>query len=138
MLTFTDEPEVVRAAVAAGACGYLVHGTFEADTLAQSVRGAASGTGAFSRAALAALRPALTPAPAVIALRNGGHELSQRQFEVMEVIASGRTNSEIAKEFFLSEKTVKNHINQIFARLGVGSRAEAMAVWLGTAPPVDQ
>jgi DNA-binding NarL/FixJ family response regulator len=134
MLTFTDEPEVVRRAVAAGACGYLVHGTFAAGTLAQSVRGAASGSGAFSRAALDALRPALMAPPAAVGLKAGGHDLSQRQVEVMEAIASGRTNPAIAKAFFLSEKTVKNHINQIFARLGVGSRAEAIAVWLGTAP----
>jgi DNA-binding NarL/FixJ family response regulator len=134
MLTFSEEPEVVRRAVAAGASGYLVHGMFDAGTLAQSVRGAATGNGAFSRSALDALRPALNLPPAAVGLRAGGHDLSLRQVEVMEAIASGRTNPQIAKLFFLSEKTVKNHINQIFARLGVGSRAEAIAVWLGTAP----
>src|SRR4029078_7217993 len=101
--------------------------------LAQSVRGAASGNGAFSRAALDALRPALNLPHAPAGLMAGGHDLSLRQVEVMEAIASGRTNPQIAKAFFLSEKTVKNHINQIFARLDVGSRAEAIAVWLGTA-----
>lgn len=134
MLTFSDEPEVVRSAVAAGASGYLVHGMFDAGTLAQSVRGAATGNGAFSRSALDALRPALSRPPAALGLKAGGHNLSLRQVEVMDAIACGRTNPQIAKAFFLSEKTVKNHINQIFSRLGVGSRAEAMAVWLGTAP----
>jgi DNA-binding NarL/FixJ family response regulator len=138
MLTFSDEPEVVRGAVAAGASGYLVHGMFDASTLAQTVLGAASGSGAFSRSAIEALRPALTLPPAAVGLRMGGHELSLRQVEVMEAIASGRTNPQIAKLFFLSEKTVKNHINQIFARLGVSSRAEAIAVWLGTAPLADR
>ena len=138
MLTFSDEPEVVRSAVAGGASGYLVHGMFDAGTLAQTVRGAASGTGAFSRGALDALRPALNLPPAAAGLRAGDHDLSLRQVEVMEAIASGRTNPQIAKLFFLSEKTVKNHINQIFARLDVGSRAEAIAVWLGTAPPAHR
>jgi DNA-binding NarL/FixJ family response regulator len=138
MLTFSDEPEVVRRAVAGGASGYLVHGMFDAGTLAQTVRGAASGTGAFSRSALDALRPTLNLPPAAAGLRAGGHDLSLRQVEVMEAIASGRTNPQIAKLFFLSEKTVKNHINQIFARLDVGSRAEAIAVWLGTAPAADR
>jgi DNA-binding NarL/FixJ family response regulator len=139
MLTFSDEPDVVRSAVAGGASGYLVHGMFDAGSLAQTVRGAASGTGAFSRSALDALRPGLNlPPPAAAGLKAGGHDLSLRQVEVMEAIASGRTNPQIAKLFFLSEKTVKNHINQIFARLGVGSRAEAIAVWLGTAPPADR
>jgi DNA-binding NarL/FixJ family response regulator len=138
MLTFSDEPEVVRRAVAAGASGYLVHGMFDASTLAQTVRGAAAGNGAFTATALDALRPMLLRPPVEAGLRSGEHTLTQRQVEVMEVIASGRTNPQIAKAFFLSEKTVKNHINQIFARLDVGSRAEAIAVWLGTAPPEER
>jgi DNA-binding CsgD family transcriptional regulator len=51
----------------------------------------------------------------------------------MELIAQGRTNGEIARECFLSEKTVKNHVNHIFAKLGVRTRAEAVALWLGGA-----
>jgi DNA-binding NarL/FixJ family response regulator len=137
MLTFSEEPEVVRRAVAAGASGYLVHGSFDASTLSQTVRGAASGSGAFTASALDALRPSLDLPPAVLGLRAGGHDLSQRQVEVMEAIASGRTNPHIAKAFFLSEKTVKNHVNHIFARLQVESRAEAIAVWLGTSPPTE-
>lgn len=89
MLTFSDEPDVVRSAVAGGASGYLVHGMFDAGTLAQTVRGAASGSGAFSRSAIDALRPALNLPPAAVGLRTGGHGLSLRQVEVMEAIASG-------------------------------------------------
>jgi len=138
MLTFSDEPEVVRSAVAAGASGYLVHGMFDASTLAQTVRGAASGNGAFTAGALDALRPSLRRAPNATGLRAGDHHLTQRQVEVMESIAAGRTNPQIAHDLYLSEKTVKNHINQIFARVDVGSRAEAIAVWLGTAPTQDR
>ncbi len=56
-------------------------------------------------------------------------ELSQREVEVMELIASGMTNQEIASSCFISLKTVKNHINRIFAKLNAGSRGEAIAVW---------
>lgn len=56
-------------------------------------------------------------------------ELSQREVEVMELIASGMTNQQIADSCFISQKTVKNHINRIFAKLNAGSRGEAIAIW---------
>jgi DNA-binding CsgD family transcriptional regulator len=66
--------------------------------------------------------------------RGVGAGLSQREVEVMDLIASGMTNQQIAAACFISEKTVKNHINRIFAKLHAGSRSEAIARWLGTAP----
>jgi DNA-binding NarL/FixJ family response regulator len=60
--------------------------------------------------------------------------LSAREAEIMDLIASGMTNQQIAATCFISEKTVKNHINRIFAKLHSTSRAEAAAKWLGTAP----
>lgn len=62
-----------------------------------------------------------------------GFGLSSREVEVMDLIASGMTNQQIAATCFISEKTVKNHINRIFAKLQSTSRSEAIAVWLGTA-----
>ncbi|RII20708.1 Oxygen regulatory protein NreC [Streptomyces sp. YIM 130001] len=59
--------------------------------------------------------------------------LSSREVEIMELIASGMSNQQIAATCFISEKTVKNHINRIFAKLHSVSRSEAIAVWLGTA-----
>ncbi|MFD0317019.1 response regulator [Streptomyces flavalbus] len=61
-------------------------------------------------------------------------QLSTREAEIMDLIASGMTNQQIAAACFISEKTVKNHINRIFAKLHSTSRAEAAAKWLGTAP----
>ncbi|CAL9448080.1 response regulator transcription factor [Streptomyces sp. NPDC093808] len=58
--------------------------------------------------------------------------LSAREAEIMELIASGMTNQQIAATCFISEKTVKNHINRIFAKLHSTSRSEATAKWLGT------
>lgn len=61
--------------------------------------------------------------------------LSPREREIMDVIAAGASNREIAAAFFLSEKTVKNHINSIFGKLGVTTRAQAVARWLGMSRP---
>ncbi|MFI6104516.1 response regulator [Streptomyces sp. NPDC051310] len=58
-------------------------------------------------------------------------ELSQREVEVMDLIASGLTNQQIAATCFISQKTVKNHINRIFAKLNATSRGEAIAIWHG-------
>ncbi|WP_330173863.1 response regulator transcription factor [Streptomyces sp. NBC_01498] len=58
-------------------------------------------------------------------------ELSQREVEIMDLIASGMTNQQIAAACFISQKTVKNHINRIFAKLNAGSRGEAIAFWHG-------
>ncbi|MFJ6849634.1 response regulator [Streptomyces sp. NPDC091271] len=62
------------------------------------------------------------------------YDLSSREAEVMELISSGMSNQQIAATCFISEKTVKNHINRIFTKLHSGSRSEAIARWLGTAP----
>lgn len=132
MLTFTDEDFAIRQALSSGAAGYLVHGTFDASALGHMIRSAAAGTGAFSGPALAALRLAAQGKGGGRGLQAGGHGLSARQVEVMELIAAGRSNGEIAKELFLAEKTVKNHVNSIFTVLGVTSRAQAIAAWLGS------
>ena len=57
------------------------------------------------------------------------HGLSAREAEVMSLIAGGQTNGEIATQLFLAEKTVKNHVRRIYAKLGVGSRPAAIALW---------
>ncbi|MFB8114979.1 response regulator [Streptomyces sp. NPDC055962] len=62
------------------------------------------------------------------------YQLSSREAEVMELISSGMSNQQIAATCFISEKTVKNHINRIFTKLHSSSRSEAIARWLGTAP----
>ncbi|MGW4021269.1 response regulator [Streptomyces sp. NPDC005009] len=62
------------------------------------------------------------------------YQLSTREAEIMDLIASGMNNQQIAATCFISEKTVKNHINRIFAKLHSTSRSEAAAKWLGTTP----
>jgi DNA-binding NarL/FixJ family response regulator len=92
-----------QTAEAAGASGHLVRGSFTVTELIRGVRDA-------SRTTLG---------------------LSAREAEVMDLIASGRSNGEIARQLFLSEKTVKNHVNRIYAKLGVHQRATAIALWRG-------
>ena len=59
--------------------------------------------------------------------------LSSREAEIMTLIAEGHSNGEIATALTVAEKTVKNHVNRIYAKLGVGSRGAAIAYWRGTA-----
>ena len=133
MMTFTDDHQVIRDAVAAGASGYLVHGAFAADDLVSSIQAVARGSGVFSSEALQALRSPMAteqrPAPVPQRPELG---LSERQAEIMELIADGLSNGQIATQCFLSEKTVKNHINRIFGVLGVRTRGEAIALWFRT------
>jgi DNA-binding NarL/FixJ family response regulator len=81
----------------------------------------------------------LTPGKLVASVQESvraGLGLSNREAEIMDLIASGRSNGEIARELFLSEKTVKNHVNHIYAKLGFSDRGIAIALWRGAAPPV--
>jgi ATP/maltotriose-dependent transcriptional regulator MalT len=58
------------------------------------------------------------------------HGLSSREAQIMTLIAAGHSNGEIATALTVAEKTVKNHVNRIYAKLGVGSRPVAIAHWL--------
>ncbi|MDP9826604.1 response regulator [Kineosporia succinea] len=136
MLTSSEEDETVRRAVRDGARGYLVYGTFDESTVVQNILAAAGGGSVFSASAvrvLASERSAAAPAvraadPAVAAL------LSDREAGVMELLAAGRTNGEIAQLLFVAPKTVKNHVNRIFAKLGARSRREAVEIWARAGP----
>jgi DNA-binding NarL/FixJ family response regulator len=160
MLTYSGEPETVQEALRRGADGYLVHGEFTADQLVLAVRDTAQGrthlTPTAATALLTHLRDAnahvnphlpspanpiplkglsqLQPSMGQSSSDRSRFQLSAREAEIMDLIASGMTNQQIAAACFISEKTVKNHINRIFAKLHSTSRSEAAAKWLGTAP----
>ncbi|MBC9717639.1 response regulator transcription factor [Streptomyces sp. TRM66268-LWL] len=223
MLTYSRESAIVQEALRLGAGGYLVHGEFTADQLAEAVRDIKAGRAHFTASAQDALLAhvrgqgvgprtgggalpdglgrvyetgvpftgtskvpgiPVQPSPPPVSA-HGSHPadpgppvseppfaqqslsqmqssmpqsnpvapqgppglhgapqvrrqrpdfgLSAREVEVMDLIASGMSNQQIAATCFISEKTVKNHINRIFAKLHSASRSEAIAVWLGTA-----
>ena len=152
MLTSSDEDETIWAAMEAGARGYLVYGTFDETGIVPNIRAAAGGGSVLSPpAARALMNAARRVSPTDASLSEEGLAapqtpgngaglprvaglLSEREVGVMELLAAGRTNAEIATMLFLAPKTVKNHVNRIFAKLQVTTRAQAVAVWLGTAP----
>jgi DNA-binding NarL/FixJ family response regulator len=61
--------------------------------------------------------------------------LSSREAQIMTLIAEGHSNGQIATALTVAEKTVKNHVNRIYAKLGVGSRRAAIAYWLDSGAP---
>ncbi|OEJ33498.1 response regulator [Streptomyces subrutilus] len=144
MLTYSRESEIVCETLLLGAGGYLVHGEFTAPDLLRAVRDAPEGRPHFTPTAASALLSELrtssqqqrTVAPSSERMHNSVvFGLSSREVEIMDLIASGMNNQQIAAACFISEKTVKNHINRIFAKLHSTTRSEAIARWLGTARP---
>lgn len=135
MLTYTDDDDVVLAALRAGASGYLVHGQLGAAELTAAVVATAAGHQILGSTAAQAVRRALDgPAAAVPSSAPDPWGLTEREADVLSRMAEGRSNAEIAADCFLSEKTVKNHVNHIFGKLGARSRAEAVSLWLRRAP----
>ena len=60
------------------------------------------------------------------------HPLSRREVDICRLLVAGSANRDIARRLHIEEKTVKNHLNRIFAKLGAANRAEAIAICLGT------
>ena len=133
MLTYTDESEKVVEAIRQGASGYLIHGQFEAEELSDRIRQLAAGETVLSPAVVGTVFDALRRPPGSPDEATGPASLTSREREVMNLISQGLTNQQIAERFVLSEKTVKNHVNRIYGKLGATNRAHATALWLGTA-----
>lgn len=134
MLTYSDDEPMVAGAIRAGAHGYLVHGRFDPDELTRAVRDLAAGKRIVSPSVAPIMFDLIAreqPRSGATREESGPDSLTNREREVMTLISRGRGNRDIAKALVISEKTVKNHIWAIYEKLGAGSRAEAMAVWLG-------
>jgi DNA-binding NarL/FixJ family response regulator len=131
-LAYAPEPELIAAAIESGARGYLVHGMFDLDQFAEAVLGAARGLPCVSPWAAAALVRAVRLRSAAVRQDPGAAEaLSGREREVMHLVAAGLTNDGVAARLGLTEKTVKNHLQNIYSKLDVHSRAAALSIWLG-------
>jgi two-component system NarL family response regulator len=140
MLTYSDEADIVARALETGARGYLVHGQITEEHLAAALRacsdgGTVLGPGVveilLDNGGAGAVAGPPPPGPAVSGPPDKLARLTAREVDIMQAIATGRSNADIAAELFLSEKTVKNHINRIYDKLGYRTRAEAIADWLG-------
>lgn len=119
MLTSFSEGNVVQQAMQAGASGYLLKNA-TAMELAQAIRAAHAGRSALAPEATEALLEAMR-APADLAL-------TEREREVLALMADGLSNAQIAERLVVSAATVKFHVGGIFSKLGVTSRAEAIAL----------
>jgi DNA-binding NarL/FixJ family response regulator len=123
-MTSVLENAAVVGAVRAGAIGYLLK-TTEADALCASIRAAASGQVRLAPEAAALLMQEIQlPAPAATSV-SGIDALTERETDVLRLVAGGRANKEIASELGIGEKTVKTHVSNVLAKLGVQSRTQA-------------
>lgn len=123
MLSMHDEPGYVRRAIELGASGYLLKSAGR-DELLRAIRSVADG-GVYIQGEL--VQP-LISAAGTSKLAPG--RLSPRETEVLQLVANGFENKQVATELGLSEATVKTYMRGIFERLEVASRAEAVAVGL--------
>jgi DNA-binding NarL/FixJ family response regulator len=118
VLTTYDTDSYVLPAIEAGATGYLLKDA-PRDELLRAVRAAAHGEAVLAPSVAARLMSRLrTPAAG---------PLSQRELVVLELVAAGSTNRDAAARLFISEATVKSHLLNIYAKLGVNDRAAAVA-----------
>jgi DNA-binding NarL/FixJ family response regulator len=124
VMTMSTEDDAVVAAMRAGARGYVVKGAGRRD-LVDSVRSVASGGAVFSHEVadrLAAYFSSLAAVPG----KQAFPQLTEREREVLDLVARGLDNRGIARELYLSDKTVRNHVSNLFTKLDVETRAEAI------------
>lgn len=136
VLTMHDDDGTVFAAMRAGARGYLLKGAPRVELL-RAIHGVAAGEALFgpeiARRMMAYFgRPLPAAAPPF-------PELTEREREILERIAAGRSNPDIARELGVAAKTVRNHVSNVFAKLQVRDRAEAIVrardAGMGDPPP---
>jgi DNA-binding NarL/FixJ family response regulator len=123
VLTMIEADETVLAAIRAGAWGYLLKGAGQ-EEIERAVRSVADGQVVYGSGVAERVMAFFAARSAVV---GPFPQLSEREREVLSFVAEGRANAEIARRLFLSEKTVRNHVSSIFAKLGVTDRASAVA-----------
>jgi DNA-binding NarL/FixJ family response regulator len=124
MLTMHEDDDSVFAALRAGALGYVLKGAKQ-DEIARAIHAAAHGQAIYSpavaRQILSWFARASNDAPADLL-----PELTPRERDMLTAMAQGKTNQELAAQFFISEKTVRNHVSNIYTKLHVRDRTEAV------------
>ena len=117
LTTHADDASILKA-LRAGATGYLTKESGRAE-IARAIEAAASGQSVLDDGVTAILLAAAVEVPASV-------DLTPREAEVLTLIARGKSNTEIAEELFVSAATVKTHINNLFAKIAVRDRAQAV------------
>ena len=132
ILTSFDDEQALRAAVLAGASGYVLKDIKGTD-LVTAIRRVAAGEQLIAPDVLARVRSSMSAPSVDPRLRS----LTPQERRILEHIAKGMTNRQIADEMFLAEKTVKNYVTSILDKLGMDSRTQA-AVYAATHRPSGQ
>lgn len=127
VLTMRADDDSLFAATRAGARGYLVKGA-TGDEIVGAVRAVAAGEAVFGTDVAARILLTLAERPEHPRRERPFPMLSDRELEVLDLIAAGRRNPDIARVLVLSEKTVRNHVSNIFAKLGVTGRSETIVL----------
>ncbi|MFJ9036835.1 DNA-binding response regulator [Streptomyces sp. NPDC102406] len=118
-----DDDDVIVAALRVGVNGYLSR-IGSPEELLHSIRIVAGGGAAFSSTIAARFSRYFSTMPSIPEL-TGFADLTVRELEILELLADGMGNQQIARRLFLAEKTVRNYVTRIFAKLGVHDRASA-------------
>lgn len=124
MVTMFEDDQSVFTAMRAGARGYLLKGARHEELL-RAIRAVAQGEAIFSPAIAARLMEFFAHMR-VTATRQVFPELSEREREILALIAQGLKNAEIARQLVLSEKTVRNHVSNLLSKLHVADRTQAI------------
>lgn len=125
VLTVHDDDEYVAALLEAGAAGYLLKSVY-GEELVQAIRAVRLGEFVLdSQVGRRVLRNLAVHASKPVRLKEG-MKFSAREMEVLKLAAQGKTNNEMAETLYVSLRTIKGHLVDIFSKLGVGSRTEAI------------
>jgi DNA-binding NarL/FixJ family response regulator len=124
VLTISDQDEDVMDAIVAGACGYLLKDSSIQD-LMQGIRAASVGEALISPNIAAKVLQRIRATSVGPTHPRSGPVLSDRETEVLRLIANGKDNADIAQELHISPKTVKNHISNILMKLQIENRIQA-------------
>jgi DNA-binding NarL/FixJ family response regulator len=124
LTTYSDDESIIGA-LQAGALGYLTKDATRAE-IGRAVLAAAAGQAVLDPGVQQRLLSAAARAPAAPAGGGGEGDLTPRESDVLRLIAAGKSNREIARALFVSEATVKTHVNRIFAKTGSRDRTQAM------------
>jgi len=125
ILTAYDDDRYVIGLMEAGAAGYLLKSARGQD-LVGAVRTVHAGESVLHPTIIAKILKHRVQTQAQIGERKTGEQLSDRETEILKLAAKGMSNKDIAAELFLSVRTVKGHLSNIFSKIGVASRTEAI------------